>query len=160
MATHESSSVATSGADAASSQQPWPASLPEPVSKPKHITPEELKAIITKEGAVSGRDYIVVDVRRTDFENAFIKGAVNLPAQSFYQTLPTTATVLGNTPQVIFHCNHCTPTGRGPRCAGWYADEIARQGKSSEALVLEGGIQNWLSQYGDVEDLTVSLNTK
>jgi hypothetical protein len=56
-------------ANAAPSNEPaWHASLPQPVSRPKNITAEELKALITKEGAVSGRDYIVVDVRRTDFE--------------------------------------------------------------------------------------------
>ncbi|PVG01339.1 Rhodanese-like protein [Serendipita vermifera] len=135
---------------------PWHASLPQPVSKPERISCEELKALMEGD-LINGKDYIVVDVRRTDFEDGFIKGALNLPAHSFYQTLPAIVAILGHIPRVIFHCNNCGPTGRGPRTAGWYADKIAEiQGKST-ALVLEGGIKQWLARYRDAPEFTVLL---
>ena len=51
------------------SQKPvpeWAATLPVPQSSPPTIDPEELAELIrTKQG---GKDFLVVDVRRTDFE--------------------------------------------------------------------------------------------
>lgn len=44
----------------------WSVGLPEPVSSPPGISNEVVAVLIkTKE---SGKDFIVVDVRRTDFE--------------------------------------------------------------------------------------------
>jgi arsenical-resistance protein 2 len=50
---------------------------------------------------------------------------------------------------VIFHCS--SSNGRGPRCAGWYADYLVAHSltEHSEALVLKGGIKAWLdSEHG------------
>lgn len=44
----------------------WAASFPIPQSHPPFIEPEELAELLrTKQG---GKDFLVVDVRRTDFE--------------------------------------------------------------------------------------------
>jgi arsenical-resistance protein 2 len=77
-----------------------------------------------------------------------IPGAINLPAQTFHQTLPILLPILSRSvvrhigphkllipqylspsilsfrriPQVIFHCS--SSNGRGPRCAGWYQDAL------------------------------------
>jgi arsenical-resistance protein 2 len=63
-------------------------------------------------------------------------------------------------PRVIFHCNSCSPNGRGPRTAGWYADELETKGlgdKVEGVFVLEGGIKAWKALYGEEKDLTVEL---
>jgi len=102
---------------------------------------------------VAGKEYIVVDVRRADFEDAVIAGAVNLPAHSFYPTRQTATTLLSPIPLVIFHCQSCSPTGRGPRVAGWYAEELKNRGiASSEALVLQGGIKEFRDVCGTGEN--------
>jgi len=101
-----------------------------------------------------------VDVRRTDFENAFIKGAINLPAHSFYQTLPAIVSILSHIPKIVFHCNSCSNGGRGPRTAGWYADALRQRGfteASEGVLVLQGGLKAWLALYAEDESLTVKL---
>ncbi|KDN35158.1 hypothetical protein RSAG8_11803, partial [Rhizoctonia solani AG-8 WAC10335] len=106
----------------------------------------------------AGVDFVVVDVRRNDFENVYIKGAINLPAQSFYPTLPTTITLLSKIPDVIFHCNSCTATGRGPRVAGWYAGQLKQLGiTSSKAWILDGGIKRFESLYRDEDKLVGKL---
>ncbi|KAG8941383.1 hypothetical protein FRC00_012409, partial [Tulasnella sp. 408] len=93
---------------------------------------------------------------------ACIRGAINLPAHSFYQTVPSIVTALSHIPKVIFHCNNCKPGGRGPRTAGWYADELVKQGKEDRAknvFVLQGGVKGWISAYGDDDGLTTKLPT-
>lgn len=64
----------------------------------------------------------------------------------------------------MFHCQ--SSSGRGPRCAGWYQDALERQAaeggaapstSQSKAVVLTGGIKEWLKQYGDDEEVTVKL---
>jgi arsenical-resistance protein 2 len=89
-----------------------------------------------------------------------VKGALNLPAHSFYATLPTITTLISHVPLVIFHCNSCSPTGRGPRTAGWYAEELDRRGipaTQSTARVLDGGIKEFIRLYGDDSQLTSKI---
>ena len=39
--------------------------------------------------------------------------------------------------------------GRGPRCAGWFADYIAEKNDDSiQSLTLEGGIKGWVKAEG------------
>ena len=74
--------------------------------------------------------------------------AVNLPAMSFYGSLPSFVLLAQQIPQVIFYCGACTPAGRGPRTAAWYQDALDERGiKSSEAKVLAGGMKGWIARY-------------
>ncbi|KAJ9091721.1 hypothetical protein QFC21_007116 [Naganishia friedmannii] len=127
----------------------WFDHLPQPVNQPVHMSIEGLHERLTSK--VAGKDFIVVDVRRTDIEepdNHLIKQAINLPAQTFYQTLPGICSVLANIPEVIFHCS--SSNGRGPRSAAWYQDELDDKGiVTSQAFVLTGGINAWVARYPD-----------
>jgi len=87
-----------------------------------------------------------------------IPNAINLPAQSFHQTLPTLMPILSQCvykrciahvrySDVFFHCS--SSNGRGPRCAAWYEDALVEQGITSNARVLTGGIKAWMSHYPD-----------
>lgn len=87
---------------------------------------------------------------------AFIKTAINLPAQSFPLVLPSLLPLLSTYPRVIFHCQ--SSAGRGPRVAAWYQDALDAAGiTSSKAEVLEGGIKEWVEKYGEEDALTVKL---
>ena len=88
----------------ATTEEPWHAAFPKPVSLPAFISREETLALFDTQ--VPGRDFILVDTRRTDFEvcppsfhphltvplvnergekqGGAIENSVNLPAQSFY----------------------------------------------------------------------------
>ena len=53
--------------DAPAKPSPWHAIFPTPKAQLPSITPEALAELIRSD-RVPGKDYIVVDVRRTDFE--------------------------------------------------------------------------------------------
>ncbi|KAF2132540.1 Rhodanese-like protein [Dothidotthia symphoricarpi CBS 119687] len=94
---------------------------------------------------ISSPDLLLVDVRRTDYEGGTIAGSINLPAQSFCMNR---AVLYGlceraGVKRVAFYCG--SSSGRGPRCAGWFADYIAEKGgEGVQALTLEGGIKGWI----------------
>ncbi|KAK4331264.1 Rhodanese domain-containing protein [Rhodotorula toruloides] len=122
------------------------------------ISCAELRAFqMQQSDALEMRTFLVVDVRRADFEDAYIAGAINLPAQSFYQTLPALLPLLTPYNTVIFHCS--SSKGRGPRCAGWYEDalEVAGLQNQSRGAVLTGGIVAWKEQYAREKDAVVWL---
>jgi len=140
-------------------QPEWWAALPTPIATAPGISKEALADMMRSVSQEAGKDYIVVDVRRTDFEDCFIRGAINLPAQSFHQTLPGLIPVLSRIPTVVFHCNSCgKETSRGRRVAGWYQDALNSKGLTgSKALYLEGGIKEWKEQFGEDAAITVKL---
>ncbi|GAA5907829.1 uncharacterized protein JCM6883_001906 [Sporobolomyces salmoneus] len=144
-------------------EKPWHAAFPTPRSSLNDgtlssITTAELREKIKQQSDLSKRDFLVVDVRRTDFEDGFIRGAVNLPAHSFYPTLDSLVPFLSSYKQVIFHCQ--SSSGRGPRTAAWYQDKLNDLGVSpekSEGVVLTGGIKAWIKEYGLEDEETVKL---
>ncbi|BGP16157.1 hypothetical protein JCM10213v2_004152 [Rhodosporidiobolus nylandii] len=190
-----------------SSEAPWHAAFPTPSASIAtgtlaNISPQELKQKLEYEPDLAKRSFVVVDVRRTDFEvravdstaghdrgkvweegipvgegwtgqvsvgsllilsleqNGYIRGAINLPAHSFFPTLPSLLPILSRYPLVILHCNSCSAGGRGDRCAGWLQDAYDAAGISkdaSRAVVLDGGIKGWLKAYGEDETVTVKL---
>ncbi|BGP40582.1 hypothetical protein JCM10450v2_004585 [Rhodotorula kratochvilovae] len=152
-----------SGTSAAPAPEaPWHAAFPAPTATLADntlaaISIDELKTRLTSSNTAK-EDVLVVDVRRTDFEIGFIRGAVNLPAHSFYPTLPSLLPILSRYRAVVFHCQ--SSSGRGPRCAGWYQDALDAAGippEQSRAAVLTGGIKAWLERFGEDEVLTVKL---
>ncbi|KAG9125973.1 hypothetical protein FRC07_005381 [Ceratobasidium sp. 392] len=143
-------------ANSSATDSQWYSTYPTPSFSSSRMSPEDLAELIDLK--VVGVDYIVIDVRQTDFESMCIKGAINLPAQSFYPTISTITTMLSHIPEVIFHCNSCKETGRGPRVAGWYAMELRKRGiETSKAWILDGGVKRFCELYGDSERLVFTL---
>jgi hypothetical protein len=80
-----------------------------------------------------------------------VRTAINIPAQSFHMTRGNWLKLLGDIPLVIFYCS--SSNGRGPRCAGWYQDLLEEKGnKTSEAIVLAGGIKTWSENEKELTD--------
>lgn len=93
-------------------------------------------------------------------QRAFIRGAINLPAHSFFPTLPSLLPLLRTYKRVIFHCQ--SSSGRGPRCAGWLQDALdalpaSDEGAKPDVVVLKGGIKEWYRLYGGEEEVTVRI---
>ncbi|CRG84896.1 hypothetical protein PISL3812_02072 [Talaromyces islandicus] len=127
-------------------ETPWHAAFPAPRVTAASVSRVEVIGWIEGDERVAGRDFVLVDVRRADFEGGTIKGSLNFPAHSFYLTLPTVYAVLSaaGVKDVVFYCG--SSRGRGPRTAGWLADYLESQGNTSmRALVLEGGIKGWVA---------------
>ncbi|CAG8932818.1 unnamed protein product [Penicillium salamii] len=126
-----------------STEAPWHAAFPAPKSAPSSISREELLQWM-QEGKQAGKDFVLVDVRRTDHEGGTIKGSINLPAQSLYSTIPSLYSLISNSgaKYVIWYCGSCG--GRGPRTAAWFADYIQETGDTEmKSLILAGGIKGW-----------------
>ncbi|KAI5888783.1 Rhodanese-like protein [Schizophyllum commune H4-8] len=138
---------------------PWYSAFPDPKhTELQGISPDDLAAVLRDPATQVAKDVLVVDVRRTDFEGVAIKGAINLPAHSFYETVDTAVELLKTVKKVVFHCQACLPGGRAYRAAGWYADALEKRGLSTDGVYyLEGGIKAWKEKYGEDEELSVKL---
>ncbi|KAJ5678671.1 Rhodanese-like domain-containing protein [Penicillium macrosclerotiorum] len=126
-------------------EAPWYDAYPAPESVapslPRHELLEWFQA-----GRKPGQDFVLVDVRRTDFEGGTIRGSINLPAHSLYPTLASVHALLASSGvhHVIWYCGSCG--GRGPRAAAWFADYLRQvQDTSMTSMILEGGIKGWVA---------------
>lgn len=57
-----------SDAQPAASEPAWHAGLPSPRATPESISQDEVAGLIKSSDKVTGKDYLIIDVRRTDFE--------------------------------------------------------------------------------------------
>ncbi|BCS05478.1 putative arsenate reductase (Arc2) [Aspergillus luchuensis] len=134
---------------------PWHAAYPTPRSTAVGIRREELLGWF-RSGRQPGRDFLLIDLRRTDFEGGTIRGSINLPAQTLYPAIPTLYSLLSQSQatKVIWYCG--SSKGRGVRAASWFADYIEQQQDTRmRSLVLEGGIKGWVAagkEYTDFMD--------
>ncbi|KAK4164374.1 hypothetical protein QBC43DRAFT_318033 [Cladorrhinum sp. PSN259] len=85
--------------------QPWHAAYPAPQSPGGEITRSQLLDLL-KTIPLEKRDFVLVDLRRNDFEGGTIRGSINLPAQSLYPTLPALYALWNKAgvKRVIFYC--------------------------------------------------------
>jgi arsenical-resistance protein 2 len=91
---------------------PWWSEFPEPRSIASKIGPEDVLRLLQDQECAEGdepRDFLLVDARRTDFTGGAVRGAINLPAHSFYPSrkiLYELCTQAG-IKKVIFYCGKC-----------------------------------------------------
>lgn len=153
-------------------QPTWFASLLTPAASPIDISARELKELMDDATSIPCKDYVVVDVRRTDldvsltFEKSLVWDcvihpcAINLPAPSIRHCLSfswlcasqyllvvvDSLLSMLSIPNIIFH--YSSSKGRGPRCGGWYQDYLDSQGPgTTTAYVLVGGVKAWKEAY-------------
>ncbi|KAF2403924.1 hypothetical protein EJ06DRAFT_505356 [Trichodelitschia bisporula] len=135
-------------------EQPWWASLPPPVQTAPLYKKENLLRQYAIIGDILNAGTLLIDVRRTDYEGGAIRGSLNMPAQSFYLNMPTLYRLCqgdGSSviTRVMFYCG--SSSGRGPRCAGWFADYVKARAAQEETpeltqvFTLEGGIKGWVN---------------
>ncbi|KAF4767228.1 hypothetical protein N7455_006852 [Penicillium solitum] len=136
-----------------SAELPWHAAYPAPRGAAPSISREELLQWI-REGKQAGKDFLLVDLRRTDYEGGTIQGSLNLPAQSLYPTIPTLYSLVSNSSvkYVIWYCG--SSAGRGTRASGWFADYLEdKEDAEVKSLVLSGGIKGWAAAGPDYTSL-------
>ncbi|KAG0651539.1 Dual specificity phosphatase Cdc25B [Hyphodiscus hymeniophilus] len=132
----------------------WWSAFPAPKAKVSEISSSEVMQLFDDmDIKPEPRSFLLVDVRRNDWEGGTVKTSLNLPAQSFYQSRKTLLDLCdrASITQVIFYCG--SSSGRGPRCAGWmqdYINDVSKFGRKSalQVLVLKGGIKGWVKDFG------------
>ncbi|CAH0027530.1 unnamed protein product [Clonostachys rhizophaga] len=136
---------------------PWHAAYPSPRNKtPAAMMRQDMLDMIKNSNNIAGRNYVLVDLRRTDHEvsservGGTIRGSINLPAQSLYPTIPTLYSLFkaAGVHKIIWYCS--SSRGRGSRAAGWFKDHIDDQSDSDmESLILFEGISGWAKAGGE-----------
>ncbi|KYK57471.1 Rhodanese-like protein [Drechmeria coniospora] len=145
-------STLTANANAEPSSVPWWAAFPEPKANCHSLEAADVKQLIESHaslGANGDRGFLLVDVRRTDWEGGTVTTSINLPAHTLYQTRPVVYQLCkqAGIKTIIFYCG--SSNGRGPRCAGWMQDYLNEVGEASmTAAILKGGIKGWQRVYG------------
>ncbi|KAL2833805.1 Rhodanese-like protein [Aspergillus cavernicola] len=126
---------------------PWHAIYPVPQSAAAGIRREKLLQWFRLDKQ-AGRDFFLVDLRRTDFEGGTIRGSVNLPVQTLYPAIPTIYSLLIQSPvkEVVWYCG--SSEGRGKRAAK----------TRLRSLVLEGGIKGWAAAGKEYTDFMDNYN--
>lgn len=98
---------------------PWHAAFPAPQSQCPQLEAEAVMSMLQKQAATprQPRDFLLVDVRRTDWEGGTIATSINLPAHTMYQTRPIIHQLCkqAGIKQVITYCgmSEATPSPRG-----------------------------------------------
>lgn len=88
------------------SEKPWWEAFPEPKSRPVLIEASEVAELIEKQTADKPRDFLLVDVRRTDWTGGTVASSINLPAHSFYPTRKIIYELCkqASVKRIIFYC--------------------------------------------------------
>ncbi|RKL22704.1 hypothetical protein BFJ70_g13181 [Fusarium oxysporum] len=130
---------------------PWHAAYPPPLNKTPPATTRQAALEMMKDCKnIAGKDYVLIDLRRTDHEGGTIRGSINLPAQSLYPMIETLYTMFksAGVRKTIWYCS--SSRGRGTRAAGWFQDHIDKQGDSHmESAILFEGITGWAKAGGE-----------
>ncbi|EGP82397.1 unnamed protein product [Zymoseptoria tritici ST99CH_1A5] len=131
-------------------EKPWHASFPPPRSNAGTMSPEQLLELLQDERKLPGRDFLLIDLRRSDHKGSTIRGSLNLPAQSLWYSLDSLYELCqaAGVSTVAFYCG--SSRGRGNRAACWFQDVLARRGETNmKSFVLAGGIDGWFEAGGN-----------
>ncbi|KAF5629447.1 arsenate reductase (Arc2) [Fusarium sp. NRRL 52700] len=132
-------------------QKQWWEEFPEPKAECPRTDPSIVAKLIevnAASGKSAHRDFLLVDVRRTDWEGGTIATSINLPAHTLYQTRPQIYQLVkqAGIKRIIFYCG--SSNGRGPRSAGWMQDYLNEVEETEiKAEILIGGIKGWQKAY-------------
>ncbi|KAJ3323667.1 hypothetical protein HDV06_001397 [Boothiomyces sp. JEL0866] len=127
---------------------------------PTFITPQELYQYIKDPAHVAGRDYLVVDVRDSDFAGGNIIGCRNIPAHHFNDEMEinTVHDELKAVGKLFFHC--ALSQVRGPRCAQKYCTFINQSSGhfEQEIVILRGGFEEFKSLYSQDKSVVENIS--
>ncbi|KAG9315751.1 Rhodanese-like domain-containing protein [Chiua virens] len=131
----------------------------DPRSIPR-ITSADLADII-KSDKKPWQDYLVVDVRDSDWKGGNIKGSYNLPSQKFQAGVDELISKTKDVPEVIFHCKFSQE--RGPNAALIYNGrrllQEADEYKNQQVYVLQGGFNTFANRFKVIPSSNVTRNT-
>jgi len=101
-----------------------------------------------------GSDFVVVDVRDGDFgEGGFVRGAVNVPSDTFRERIGAVLEEHGGKETIVVHC--MMSQMRGPTCATMLVQAMnaAEVPWRANVVVMTGGFRQFRYSYGGRADL-------
>lgn len=144
---------------------PWWASLPEPKASCRRLEPADVIQLLESQAGLDARrhrSFLLVDVRRTDWQGGALASSINLPAHSFYQTRAIVYQFCkqAGIKTLIFYCSehHSRPSrrtpfgsppgrpSRSPRLASADPDAGTSSGRGPRCA---GWMQDYLDHVGD-----------
>ncbi|KAK3836957.1 MAG: Rhodanese-like protein [Linnemannia elongata] len=142
-------------------------------TRPTFVDGDVVKDLLEDKSKVPGKDYLIIDVRDSDYIGGHIRGSVNIPSQDLRDQLPTLIEEYKAVPQLIFHC--ALSQVRGPKAANRWAEALAARDDAAAADVaateraaveaankgpltqhvniLRGGFGEWQRQYKNDKNL-------
>ncbi|KAG0378902.1 hypothetical protein BGX24_002457 [Mortierella sp. AD032] len=145
-------------------------------TRPTFVDGDVVKELLEDKSKVPGKDYLIVDVRDSDYIGGHIRGSVNIPSHDLPERLPTLIEEYKQVPQLIFHC--ALSQVRGPKAANRWAEalaardetELATEAAAVEAAkkspltqqvnVLRGGFGEWQRKHKDDKNLVVDYQAE
>lgn len=117
---------------------PWWAGLPEPRATCESIENVEVMSLLEETIARAKhekRNFLLVDVRRNDWDGGTVATSINLPAQSFFQTRPVVYQLCkqAGIERIIFYCGKTFE-----QCSG-FLTETLQEVQGGEVPELRGG---------------------
>lgn len=96
-------------AEQAQGGESWWAAFPAVKASCRRMEASQVKDLLVADEAAgpnARRDFLLVDVRRTDWEGGTIKTSMNFPAQTLYQTRPVIYQLCkqAGIKNIIFYC--------------------------------------------------------
>ncbi|KAF9129649.1 hypothetical protein BGW39_003974 [Mortierella sp. 14UC] len=143
---------------------------------PTFVDGNVVKELLEDKSKVPGKDYLIVDVRDSDYIGGHIRGSVNIPAHELPEKIPTLIEEYKAVPQLIFHC--ALSQARGPKAAKRWAEalaarneaELATEAAAVEAAkeslltqqvnILRGGFGDWQRKHKDDKNLVVEYEAE
>ncbi|KAJ1932287.1 Cdc25 phosphatase Ibp1 [Linderina pennispora] len=122
------------------------------------ITVDKLAELVRDPTKIAGKDYVVVDVRDSDYNGGHIPGAVNVPAHEMHDQAAALVQKYADVPEVIFHC--ALSQVRGPKSARIYNEAVQERLEKAAGddplfgqniQVLTGGFTSWLYRFRETE---------
>jgi len=125
----------------------------------KYISADVLSAII-KSNKLPRKDYLVIDVRDSDFIGGHIPNCLHSPSATFSDKVDDLVKDTKDVPQVIFHC--ALSQARGPKAARKYNDRrnqlLDENDTPHEVLILRGGFTEFQEKFKDDPQLVENWN--
>ncbi|KAJ2541525.1 Cdc25 phosphatase Ibp1 [Coemansia sp. RSA 1853] len=118
------------------------------------IGAQELARLVRDPAKTAGTDYLVVDVRDSDFAVGHIPGALNVPAHDMYAKAGSIIDAYSHVPLVVFHC--MLSQQRGPKAARIYREVVSGRLKvaadgdplfGQTVRVLDRGFGGWVDAF-------------
>ncbi|KAG0054151.1 hypothetical protein BGZ83_011847 [Gryganskiella cystojenkinii] len=131
--------------------------------QPAYVDSKVLKILLEDKSKVPGRDYLVVDVRDSDYIGGHIPGGINIPSSELRDRLPTLIEEHKDVPQLFFHC--ALSQVRGPKAARRWSEALAAKTEEAglaqnpavhqQVNILRGGFGDWQRLYKNDKNLVV-----